>query len=47
MREEFANTEGISRGNVCRYVWKGQSKIDQSRGISAEGKGVMMLAALI
>lgn len=47
MRKEFANTEGISCSNVCRYVWEGQSKIDQSRGISAEGKSIMMLAALI
>ena len=47
MRKEFANTDGVSFGDVCRYVWEGQSKIDQSRGISAEGKGFMMLAALV
>ena len=47
MRKEFANSEGISCGDVCRHVWEGQSKIDQNRGIFAEGKGVMMLAALI
>ena len=45
--KEFANTDGVSCGDVCRYVWEGQSKIDQSRGISAEGKGFMMLAALV
>ena len=47
MRKKFANTDGISCGDVCRYVWEGQSKIDQSRGISAEEKNFMMLAALI
>ena len=47
MGKAFANTDGVSCGDVCRYVWEGQSKIDQSRGIYAEGKGFMMLAALI
>ena len=47
MREKFANRDGISCGDVCRYVWEGQSKIDRSRAISAEGKGFMTLAALI
>ena len=45
--QNFANTDGISYGDVCRYVWEGQSNIDQSRGTFAEGKGFMMLAALV
>ena len=47
MREKFGNTDGIRCGNVCLYVCEFKSEIDQSWGISAKGKGFMMLAALI
>ena len=47
MPKRFTNTDGISCGHVCRYVWEGQSEIDQSWGIFAEGKGFVMLAALV
>lgn len=42
-----ANRKFNSCGDVCRYVWEGQSEIDDSWGIVAEVEGFMMLAALI
>ena len=44
---DFADTRSISCDDVCRHVWEGQSKTDDSCGVLTEGEVVIMLAAWI